>query len=71
MSVQQADSTQSELKHRSGCLVLFTLALLIGGLFWGIWRGLMEAPVGSRGEVEPWMKTLEEESSSENEEALR
>ena len=51
--------------------VLFTLALLIGGLFWGIWRGLMEAPVGSRGEVEPWMKTLEEESSSENEEALR
>ena len=46
-------------KRRAGCLVLLALTLVIGGLFWGIYFGLMETPVGSRGALEPWMEELE------------
>ena len=46
-------------KRRAGCLVLLALTLVIGGLFWGIYFGLMETPVGSRGAIEPWMEELD------------
>ena len=60
MSKAESSTASPQLpKRRAGCLVLLALALVIGGLFWGIYLGLMETPVGSRGALEPWMEELE------------